>query len=88
MQGRRDLGDEAVVPKRCPLPAAEAVVPRQREEGLKKTIPFSSMPWFSLLQIDVDMEKPQTTENPTQSFEIHNIVWRRRAFGRDNIYNM
>ena len=34
------------------------------------TIPFSSMSWFSLLQIDVDVEEPET------SFEIHNIVWR------------
>ena len=32
---------------------------------------------FSLLQIDVEVEVPETSENPTQSFDIHNIVWRR-----------
>ena len=38
------------------------------------TIPFSSMSWFSLLQIDVEVEEPETSVNPTQLFEIHNIV--------------
>jgi hypothetical protein len=37
------------------------------------------MSWFSLLQIDVDVEEPETSENPTQSFEIYNIVWRLSA---------
>ncbi|CAL8310356.1 unnamed protein product [Boreogadus saida] len=32
---------------------------------------------FSLLQIDVEVEEPETSENPTKSFVIHNIVWRR-----------
>ena len=31
---------------------------------------------FSLLQIDEEVEEPETTENPTQSFVIHNVVWR------------
>jgi hypothetical protein len=26
---------------------------------------------------DVDVEEPESSENPTQSFEIHNIAWRR-----------
>ena len=34
------------------------------------------MSWFSLLQIDVDVEEPVTSENPMQSVEIHSIVWR------------
>ena len=61
------------------LPAAEGPLPRQRGSGGRQsraTIPFSSMSWFSLLQIDVDVEEPETSKNPTQSFEIHNIVWR------------
>ena len=29
-----------------------------------------------LLQIDVEVEEPETSENPTGSFEIRNIVWR------------
>ena len=37
------------------------------------------MSWFSLLQIAV--EEPETSENPTQSFEIQNA---HTAFGRDN----
>ena len=49
----------------CPLPAAEAVVPQQRAVGLRRaTIPFSSMSQFSLLQIDVDVEEPETSGEP------------------------
>ncbi|CAL8303496.1 unnamed protein product [Boreogadus saida] len=63
-----------------PLPAAEAVVPRQRAAGLRReTIPFSSTSRFSLLQIDVEVEEPETSENKRQtpqSFEAH------KAFGR------
>ena len=43
----------------------------------RATVPFSSMSRFSLLQIDVEVGEPETLENPTQSFEIHNIVCRR-----------
>ena len=49
----------------------EAEVPKR----CPATIPFSSMSWFSLLQMNV--EEPETSENPTKSFVIHNIVWRR-----------
>ena len=31
----------------------------------------------SVLQIDVEVEEPETSENLTQSFEIHNIIQRR-----------
>ncbi|CAL8386050.1 unnamed protein product [Boreogadus saida] len=47
-----------------------------RDQQSRATIPFSSMSRFSLPQIDADVEEPETTENPTQSFEIP-IVWRR-----------
>ena len=30
-----------------------------------------------LLQIDVEVEEPETSENPTKSFVIHYIVWTR-----------
>ena len=69
--------------KRCPLPrwwsllGSEAPAEDNRGQQSRATIPFSSMSWFSLLQIDVDVEEPETSENPTQSFEINNIVWRR-----------
>ena len=59
------------------LPAAEAVGPWQRGSGgrqLRSTIPFPSMSRFSLLQIDLEVEEPETLEIPTQSFKIHNNV--------------
>ena len=31
----------------------------------------------SVLQIDVEVEEPETSENPTQSFEIHNCIFQR-----------
>ena len=43
----------------------------------RATIPFSSMSRYSLLQIDGEVEEAETSENPTQSFEVHNIAWRR-----------
>ena len=54
-------------------PAGENPVQQSRA-----TIPFFSMSRFSLLQIDLEVEEPETSDNPTQSLEIHNIVWRRR----------
>jgi hypothetical protein len=50
-------------------PASEAVVLRRRGSGGKLSwaeVPFSSMSRFSLLQIDVEVEEPETSE----SFEI------------------
>ena len=32
---------------------------------------------FSRLQVDVKVEEPETSQNPTKSFVIHYIVWRR-----------
>ena len=46
--------------------------------GLRRaTIPFSSISRFSLLQIDVEVEEPETLANPTQSLEIHNFIRKR-----------
>ena len=50
-------------------PPPEAEVPKR----CPATFPFSSLSRFSLLHIDVDVEEPGTSENPTRSFEIHNI---------------
>ena len=50
-------------------PPPEADVPKR----CPATIPFSSLSRFSLLHIDVEIEEPGTSENPTRSFEIHNI---------------
>ena len=61
-----------------PLAAAPCRVGGASAAGLQRaTIPFSSMSRFDLLQIDVEVVEPETTENPTQSFVIHNNVWRR-----------
>ena len=72
--------------------SAEAVVPRAAGSGQRRggaTIPLSSMSRFSLLQVDVQVEEPETSENPPQSFEIHNIVWRRtHIFGRGKLYDI
>ena len=45
----------------------------------RATIPFSSMSEFSLLQIDVEVEEPETSENPTESFET--ILWINECVG-------
>ncbi|CAL8349652.1 unnamed protein product [Boreogadus saida] len=99
-----------VVPRRCPLPAAEAMVPKlcplPRQWSLgsgqrclygrqsRATISSFNM-WkklfhmFSLLLIDVEVKEPETSENPMQLFEIHNIVWsyryRNGAFGESSM---
>ena len=49
---------------------------RQRAAGSGQ--PAAGSARFSLLQIDVEVEEPETSENPTKSFVIHNIVWRRK----------
>ena len=54
----------------------EAPAGDNRGQQSRATIPFSSTSWFSQLQIDVYVDEPETWENPTRSFEIHNIVWR------------
>ena len=46
------------------------------------------MSGFSLLQIDVEVEEPETSENPTQSYEIHNIDWRLKQLLAVIIYYM
>ncbi|CAL8252742.1 unnamed protein product [Boreogadus saida] len=80
-----DIEEKGIVGREClpleprfPLPmdrcrgtTASALQEAEVPKRCPATIPFSSM--FSLLQIDVDVEEPGTSENPTRSFEIHNI---------------
>ena len=88
----RDMEEKRIVAHDCPpleprcqgvgalaLPAATAVLPRETiaVNNRGATNPFSSMSRFSLLQIDEEVEEPEKSENPTQSFKIHNIVWGR-----------
>ena len=58
---------------RCRGTTASALQEAEVPKRCPATIPFSSMSRFSLLQIDVDVEEPGKSENPTRSFEIHNI---------------
>jgi hypothetical protein len=90
----RGAGFPRLSPAGAPLPAAEAPAVRQRAAGLQgETIAVNnrgqqslSMSRFSLLQIDVEVEEPEASENPTQSFEIHNIVWRSTQLSAVIIY--
>jgi hypothetical protein len=65
-------------PRRCPLPRDHRLgAARCRGSGGRKsgaTMTFSSMSWFSILLIDVDVQASETSENPMQSFEIHNVL--------------
>ncbi|CAL8349643.1 unnamed protein product [Boreogadus saida] len=58
---------------RCRGTTASALQETEVPKRCLATIPFSSLLRFSLLHIDVDVEEPGTSENPTRSFEIHNI---------------
>ena len=42
--------------------------------------PAAGSAQFSRLQVDVKVEEPETSQNPTKSFVIHNIVWRRTQY--------
>ncbi|CAL8348826.1 unnamed protein product [Boreogadus saida] len=82
-----DMEENGIVGRKClplepriPLPrdscrgtTASALQEAQGPKRCPATIPFSSMSRFSLLQLDVDVEEPGTSENPTRSFKIHNI---------------
>ena len=83
--GERDFGFDCLKYMNCDmLPAAgcrEAPPPRsttarQRAAGRWCLAPAAGRARFCLLQIDVEVEEPETSENPTKSFVIHNIVWR------------
>ena len=66
----------------CEAPPPRSTTALQRAAGSEQPAAGSEQPaagsaQFSLLQIDVEVEEPETLENPKQSFVIHNIVWRR-----------
>ena len=54
-----------------------AVVPRQRAARDNRGQFLVHVEVQSVLQIIVEVEEPETLENPTQSFEIHYISRRR-----------
>ncbi|CAL8250008.1 unnamed protein product [Boreogadus saida] len=79
----RDMEEKGIVAYDCLPPeprcrGTNASAAGSAEAPRRATIPFPSMSLFSLLQIDVEVEEPETSEKPTQSFEIHNISWELR----------
>ena len=75
--GERNFGFDSLKYMNCDMPPVA-----MRHHSHEAPAPGSGQPAagsarFSLLQIDVEVEEPETSENPTQSFEIHYIVWRR-----------
>ena len=58
---------------RCPPPAAARH--HHRKPRLRAAPGSARAARFSLLQIDVG--EPEKSANPTQTFVIHNIIWRR-----------
>ena len=74
-----------------PLPRAPCPLPRGRGSGAEdnpggkqsQATITANNPFLlhvavqSVLQIDVEVEEPERSENLTQSFEIYNIIWRR-----------
>ena len=82
--GERNFGLDSLKYMNCDmLPAAgcrEAPPPRsttarQRAAGRWCLAPAAGSARFCLLQIDVEVEEPETSENPTKSFVIHYIFW-------------
>ena len=72
----RDMEEKGIVARDCP--PRWSLGSGQRGSGGRQsraTITFSSMSRFSPFQIDEEVEEPELSENPTQSFEIHNIIF-------------
>ena len=79
----RDMEGKGIVARDCPLPEPRCPLPRRRclgsgQQGSggrqsRATIPFS-MSHFSLLQIVLEVEEPETSKNPTQSFEMEKLT--------------
>ena len=73
-----DMEEKGTVARDCFSLLASALPAARAPAGDRRGQHSLSPPCrFSLLQTDVEVEEPETSENPTQSFEVHNIVWRR-----------
>ncbi|CAL8350369.1 unnamed protein product [Boreogadus saida] len=62
-------------------PPPRSTTARQRAAGRWSLAPAAGSVRFCLLQIDVEVEEPETSDNPTKSFVIHYIVWSLAADG-------
>ena len=74
--GERNFGFDSLKYMNCDMPPVAARHHRRKAPPPGSGQPAAGSARFSLLQIDVEVEEPETSENPTQLFEIHNIVWR------------
>ena len=74
--GERNFGFDSLKYMNCDMPPVAARHHRREAPPPSSRQPASGSAWFSLLQIDVKVEEPETSQNPTKSFVIHNIVWR------------
>ncbi|CAL8339286.1 unnamed protein product [Boreogadus saida] len=69
--GERNFGFDSLKYMNCDMPPV-AMRHHRPAAGSRRQAACGSVD-FSLLHIDVDVEEPGTSENPTRSFEIHNI---------------
>ena len=70
--GERNFGFDSLKDMNCNMPPVA-----RGTTAAKHHRPAAGSTRFSLFQIEVEVEEPETSENPTKSFGIHNIVWRR-----------
>ena len=73
-----DMEEIAIVARGC-SPAARARGSSEGPGGVgAPAVPHGGS--IPPIQIEAEVEDPETSENPTQSFEIHNIIRRRTQF--------
>ena len=75
--GEINFGFDSLKYMNCDMPPVAARHHRRKAPPPGSGQPAAGSAQFSLLQIDVKLEEPETSQNPTKSFVIHNIVWRR-----------
>ena len=79
----RDMEEKGIVARdclppepRCPPPRGTTTAKHQRPAAGSGQQAAGSGQRAVQSQIDVEVEEPEKSENPTLSFVIHNIVWR------------
>ena len=72
--GERNFGFDSLKYMYCDMPPVAA---RHHRPAAGSRQPAAGSAPFSRLQVDVKVEEPETSQNPTKSFVIHKIVWRR-----------
>ena len=75
--GERNFGFDSLKYMNCDMPPVATRHHRREASPPGSGQPAAGRARFSLLKIDVKVEEQETSENPTKSFLIHNIIWRR-----------